>query len=82
MWTFSSFFPSSLKYSGHVYAIGECGRPTERAVCPECRSEIGGEDHALVESNSWAPEMDEAQELPWSEERDYMLALQLQFGGL
>ncbi|XP_041359513.1 NFX1-type zinc finger-containing protein 1-like [Gigantopelta aegis] len=65
---------------GHVYTVGECGRPTERARCPECRAEIGGENHAFVENNSWAPEMDDAQEQPWSEEQDYMLALQMQFG--
>ena len=67
--------------SGHVYTVGECGRPTERASCPECKDQIGGDNHAFVESTSWAPEMDDAQEQPWSEEQDYLLALRIQFEG-
>ncbi|XP_067659756.1 NFX1-type zinc finger-containing protein 1-like [Haliotis asinina] len=66
---------------GHVYAIGECGRAYEEATCPECGGSIGGTAHRLTEDNAWAPEMDDADDPPWSEERDYMLALQLQFGG-
>ena len=30
---------------GHLYIVGECGRPTEESVCPECNSQIGGLDH-------------------------------------
>ncbi|XP_046375708.2 NFX1-type zinc finger-containing protein 1-like [Haliotis rufescens] len=66
---------------GHVYAIGECGRAYEEATCPECGGTIGGDAHRLTGDNAWAPEMDNAEEPPWSEERDYMLALQMQFGG-
>ena len=26
--------------NGHLYAVGECGRPMEEAVCPECGMHI------------------------------------------
>ncbi|XP_046375706.2 NFX1-type zinc finger-containing protein 1-like [Haliotis rufescens] len=62
---------------GHVYAIGECGRAYEEATCPECGGAVGGDAHRLTEDNAWAPEMDDAEELPWSEESDYELAWKL-----
>ena len=31
--------------NGHLYAIGECGRPMEESKCPDCGSIIGGRDH-------------------------------------
>lgn len=34
--------------NGHVYTIGGCGMPMEVAVCPECKSLIGGTDHLMV----------------------------------
>ena len=30
---------------GHFYAVGECGRPMEESICPECHSKIGGLNH-------------------------------------
>ena len=64
--------------AGHYYVIGECGRPTEVASCPECRSAIGGENHALVGGNRQAPEFDNAEGPVWTEERDLEYALMLQ----
>ncbi|KAH3784679.1 hypothetical protein DPMN_162643 [Dreissena polymorpha] len=37
--------------NGHRYTIGECGRPTETSICPECQAEIGGVDHDSAEGN-------------------------------
>jgi hypothetical protein len=31
--------------NGHLYSIGECGRPMEASNCPECNQLIGGRDH-------------------------------------
>ena len=64
--------------AGHYYVIGECGRPTEVASCPECRSAIGGENHTLVGGNRQAPEFDNAEGPVWTEERDLEFALMLQ----
>jgi len=36
----------------HLYAVGECGRPTEEASCPECGSRIGGVNHILISNNT------------------------------
>ena len=33
---------------GHFYAIGECGRPTQQSICPDCNEPIGGLNHAFV----------------------------------
>ena len=38
--------------NGHPYTVGECGRPMEESVCPECHSRIGGLDHNLDERNT------------------------------
>ncbi|KAL2142872.1 hypothetical protein VTI28DRAFT_640 [Corynascus sepedonium] len=35
--------------NGHPFAIGECGMPMERALCPECGETIGGSNHTPVE---------------------------------
>ncbi|CAF1148282.1 unnamed protein product [Didymodactylos carnosus] len=37
--------------NGHPYVIGECGGANQRSRCPECNSEIGGENHRLVSTN-------------------------------
>uniref|UniRef100_A0A914XBR8 NFX1-type zinc finger-containing protein 1 n=1 Tax=Plectus sambesii TaxID=2011161 RepID=A0A914XBR8_9BILA len=42
---------------GHLYGIGECGQAMQRAKCPECNEDIGGESHRLVASSQEAPEM-------------------------
>lgn len=34
--------------NGHRYSIGECTRPMQKARCPECNSEIGGQNHEDV----------------------------------
>ena len=36
---------------GHIYLIGECGRPMEESKCPDCGSKIGGRNHNLVRNN-------------------------------
>ncbi|XP_077980129.1 E3 ubiquitin-protein ligase rnf213-alpha-like [Glandiceps talaboti] len=47
--------PATLRWykcpNGHPYAIGECGKPWQKARCAECGSEIGGERHSLVQGN-------------------------------
>ena len=37
--------------NGHLYAVGECGRPMEESRCPECGSRIGGIDHIPAMNN-------------------------------
>ena len=53
--------------NGHIYAIGECGGAMEKSKCPECKEEIGGTKHTLVEGNQLAPEMDGARHAAWSD---------------
>ena len=36
------------------YAIGECGGAMEVSRCPECGAPIGGQNHALIDSNRQA----------------------------
>lgn len=31
--------------NGHPFAIGECGRPMEETICPECGAPVGGRSH-------------------------------------
>ena len=37
---------------GHLYTVGECGRPMEESVCPECHKKIGGQDHVPAQNNT------------------------------
>jgi len=37
---------------GHLYAVGECGRPMEESKCPDCESKIGGRDHMPASQNT------------------------------
>lgn len=53
--------------NGHVYAIGECGGAMEKSTCPECKADIGGTNHALIQGNAVASEMDGAQHAAWSD---------------
>ena len=53
--------------NGHIYAIGECGGAMEKSKCPECKEDIGGSKHKLVEGNQLAPEMDGATHAAWSD---------------
>ena len=52
-------------FAGHIYAIGECGQAMEESKCPECKSSIGGQSHQLNATNTWAPEMDNAEVPIW-----------------
>jgi hypothetical protein len=36
---------------GHRYLIGECGGAMEKSKCPDCGSEVGGSNHALLAGN-------------------------------
>ena len=31
--------------NGHLYVVGECGRPMEQSICPDCGAGIGGREH-------------------------------------
>ncbi|CAC5383752.1 RNF213 [Mytilus coruscus] len=46
----------SLKYyrcpNGHIYVIGDCGRPWVKAKCNECGADIGGQRHNASEGNA------------------------------
>ncbi|XP_062574164.1 E3 ubiquitin-protein ligase rnf213-alpha-like [Saccostrea cucullata] len=37
---------------GHIYFVGECGKPEVVGRCPDCRKEIGGHEKKLLETNS------------------------------
>jgi hypothetical protein len=37
--------------NGHIYAIGDCGRAMVTSSCPECREQIGGGSHQLLQTN-------------------------------
>ena len=54
--------------NGHIYVITECGGATQKSTCPECKEEIGGSQHKVVESNQLAPEMDGATHSAWSDQ--------------
>ena len=38
--------------NGHLYTVGECGRPMEESICPECGKKIGGQDHIPAQNNN------------------------------
>ncbi|KAI3655585.1 hypothetical protein MP638_002648, partial [Amoeboaphelidium occidentale] len=38
--------------NGHPYAVGECGGPMQKAQCPECKKNIGGQNHRLNDGNT------------------------------
>lgn len=37
---------------GHLYTIGECGKPMQLARCSQCGEQIGGTSHKLVDSSA------------------------------
>ncbi|EFJ36065.1 hypothetical protein SELMODRAFT_438270 [Selaginella moellendorffii] len=37
--------------NGHIYVVGECGRPMEQSRCPDCAAVIGGSHHIPFQSN-------------------------------
>lgn len=51
----------------HIYCIGECGGAMEVSRCPECKVKIGGANHALINDNAVASEMDGARHSAWSD---------------
>ena len=53
--------------NGHIYCIGECGGATQLAKCPECKADIGGTHHRLVDGNVHAGEMDGSRHAAWSD---------------
>jgi len=44
--------------NGHYYCIGGCGGAMETARCPECKEQIGGDNHTLLSTNQFAPEVE------------------------
>ena len=44
--------------NGHYYFIGECGGAMEISKCPECKSQIGGTNHQLLQGNRHTGEFD------------------------
>jgi hypothetical protein len=38
--------------NGHVYSVGECGRPMQEGRCPECNARIGGRNHIPNQGNT------------------------------
>lgn len=37
--------------NGHIYSVGECGKPMQMSRCPQCGEEIGGNDHIPVQGS-------------------------------
>ena len=37
--------------NGHLYVVGECGGPMQNGICPECGSQIGGNNHVPANRN-------------------------------
>lgn len=44
---------------GHLFTVGECGMPMERAHCPECGSPVGGQSHVPAEGVRRAEDIEE-----------------------
>ena len=51
---------------GHFYNIGECGGAMQIGKCPECGSQIGGQNHRLIETNEHAGDFDGSGYAAWS----------------
>uniref|UniRef100_A0A915IHU3 RZ-type domain-containing protein n=1 Tax=Romanomermis culicivorax TaxID=13658 RepID=A0A915IHU3_ROMCU len=41
-----------LDKRSHLYCIADCGRAMVTSTCPECKAQIGGAHHRLLENNS------------------------------
>ncbi|KAF5287446.1 hypothetical protein FQR65_LT12271 [Abscondita terminalis] len=54
--------------NGHIYAIGECGGATQVGKCVDCKENIGGSGHRLLENNTHAREIDGSNFPAYSEE--------------
>ncbi|XP_033105079.1 E3 ubiquitin-protein ligase rnf213-alpha-like [Anneissia japonica] len=44
--------------SGHLYTVGDCGKPYTTGRCPECNAQIGGEQHRAHSGNTEAKMVD------------------------
>jgi hypothetical protein len=51
--------------NGHPYAIGECGGAMQKARCPDCNAEIGGQQHRLTDGNTHAGDFDGSSAPAW-----------------
>lgn len=49
--------------NGHIYCVTECGGPMQISTCPECKVQIGGQEHRHVPGVTVATEMDGASRL-------------------
>ncbi|CAL1546453.1 unnamed protein product [Lymnaea stagnalis] len=70
--------------NGHIYAIGECGQAMEESKCPDCKAKIGGTNHNLLPNNTWAQDMDGAENPVWrnvNADRDLAERIQRQLNG-
>ncbi|XP_072098497.1 E3 ubiquitin-protein ligase rnf213-alpha-like [Mobula birostris] len=47
--------------NGHPCIVGACGRPMEKTLCPECKTEIGGANHKPVDGFTEAHTTDRTQ---------------------
>lgn len=55
-------------YTGHIYAIGNCGGAMMESKCPECKTVIGGGNHRLADGNRHSSVMDGSRHAAWSEQ--------------
>ena len=58
--------------NGHIYCIDQCGGAMETGTCPECREQIGGTSHTLLQTNTLAREMDGASTAAWPQGRPFL----------
>ena len=45
--------------NGHLYFIGDCTRPNQSAVCPDCKQKIGGQAYDKLHAGNQAGEITE-----------------------
>ena len=53
--------------NGHFYNIGECGGAMQTGRCIECKAEVGGTNHRLLQNNRHSS-IDGSQHSAWSEQ--------------
>ena len=53
--------------NGHYYNIGECGGANQIGRCIECKAEVGGTNHRLLQNNRHSS-IDGSQHSAWSEQ--------------
>ena len=64
--------------NGHYYVIGECGGAMEQGKCIECKSIVGGGQHALAAGNRHTGDLDGSSHAAYSEEAQQELIRRLQ----